>query len=111
MSDWPALPNGGGITPTHPLHRRGIPFTIANHDRLGDDPAVAALCAYLALAADPGCDPAFEAVLALPHHGLGKGLWAWVCWGEVLRCLKVSKAMQQLSGAEVSLEHPSPSGL
>ncbi|PRW58291.1 DNA helicase II [Chlorella sorokiniana] len=53
------------------LRKRGIPFTIANHDRLGDDPAVAALCAYLALAADPGCDPAFEAVLALPHHGLG----------------------------------------
>lgn len=52
--------------------RCGIPFNIANHDRLGDDPAVAALCAYLALAADPGCDPAFEAVLSLPHHGLGE---------------------------------------
>ncbi len=48
---------------------------------------MAALCAYLALAADPGCDPAFEAVLALPHHGLGEPLGrrsvavvGWVAW-------------------------------
>lgn len=32
---------------------------------------MAALTSYLALLADPACDPALEAVLRLPHHGLG----------------------------------------
>ena len=51
--------------------RRGIPFVVAGRERLAEDPGVAALLSYLAVLADPAHDPAFEAVLSLPHHGLG----------------------------------------
>lgn len=62
------------------LHSRGIPVRLASHDRLASDEGVAALAAYLSLAADPECDPAFEAALGLPHHGLGEQLlWLPQC--------------------------------
>jgi hypothetical protein len=52
--------------------RRGIPFVLANQERLAADPGVAALLSYLSLIANPACDPAFQAVLGLPYHGLGE---------------------------------------
>lgn len=43
---------------------------LVSQARLSEDPGVAALCSYLAAAL--GSDPAFRALLSLPHHGLGE---------------------------------------
>ncbi|KAL4431029.1 hypothetical protein ABPG75_006285 [Micractinium tetrahymenae] len=53
------------------LRRRGIPFEVVGQSRLAEDEGVGALISYLALVANPACDPAFETVLQQPYHGLG----------------------------------------
>ncbi|KAL4859415.1 DNA helicase II [Chlorella vulgaris] len=51
------------------LRRLRIPHVLVSQVQLSEDPGVAALCSYLAAAL--GSDPAFRALLSLPHHGLG----------------------------------------